>query len=185
MTDFAEDLGSKMPRWQLSPIIRLLERNTIQRYTEKVFANLNAIKDLFKSHEKAYNESNDRNICDAVITARNTALREGKPSSQYLNDNNLSLCMADVFTGGSDTSGNIFIWGLLFMTYYPEIQQKLRQEIESQIGDRIPTLEDKEHCHYVMAFISETLRIRNALPIGLPHKTTAECKIGTCYLYNW
>ena len=47
------------------------------------------------------------------------------------------------------------------MTYYPKTQQKLRQEIESEIGDRIPEYEDRNRCHYVMAFIGETLRFRN------------------------
>ncbi|CAG2120584.1 unnamed protein product, partial [Medioppia subpectinata] len=56
--------------------------------------------------------------------------------------------------------------------------QKLRQEIESQIGDRMPTHEDRNRCHYVMAFIAETLRFRNIIPQGLPHKVMVESTIG-------
>ena len=43
---------------------------------------------------------------------------------------------------------------------------KLRKQVKEQIGDRIPTHDDKTRCHYVMAFISETLRHSSVLPIG-------------------
>ncbi|CAG2102531.1 unnamed protein product, partial [Medioppia subpectinata] len=56
-------------------------------------------------------------------------------------------------------------------------KQKLRQEIESQIGDRMPTHEDRNRCHYVMAFIAETLRARNVVPSGLPHKAIVNTKL--------
>ncbi|CAG2108400.1 unnamed protein product [Medioppia subpectinata] len=71
-----------------------------------------------------------------------------------------------------------FQWIVLLMTYYPEMQQKLRQEIESQIGDRMPTHEDRNRCHYVMAFITETLRFRNVAPFGVPHKAVVRSTIG-------
>ena len=64
------------------------------------------------------------------------------------------------------------------MTIYPEVQQKLRQEIESSIGDRIPTHEDRNRCHYVMAFIAETMRYRNVVPMGVAHKAVVTSKIG-------
>ena len=64
------------------------------------------------------------------------------------------------------------------MTYYPKTQQKLRQEIESEIGDRIPEYEDRYQCHYVMAFIAETLRFRNVNPMAVYHKNSIDFKIG-------
>ncbi|CAG2180627.1 unnamed protein product, partial [Oppiella nova] len=58
------------------------------------------------------------------------------------------------------------------------MQRKLRQEIETQIGDRMPTHEDRNRCHYVMAFITETLRFRNITPMGVPHKAVVQSTIG-------
>ena len=79
---------------------------------------------------------------------------------------------------GTNTSQQTFQWLLLLLSYYPNEQKKLRQEIESEIGDRIPTHEDKSRCHYVMAFISETLRLRNVAPSGVFHKAVVTSKIG-------
>ncbi|CAG2122785.1 unnamed protein product, partial [Medioppia subpectinata] len=58
------------------------------------------------------------------------------------------------------------------------MQQKLRQEIESQIGDRMPTHEDRNRCHYVMAFIAETLRVKNVVPSGVFHRAVVDSTIG-------
>ena len=179
-TEFSGEISSKIAVWESLPFVRYLEWNVFKRYDRRVNDCFNTIKDLFKSHEKDYEESNERNICDAIITSRNTALREGKASALHLNDANLSMCMTDTLLAGADTTADIFIWALLFMTFYPEIQTKLRQEIETQIWDRIPTHEDRNRCNYVMAFITETLRMRNVLPIGVPHKTRTQTKICTC-----
>ena len=65
--------------------------------------------------------------------------------------------------GGTDTSYGTFTWMLLYMVYYEEVATKLRKEIESVIGNRRPNHEDKYHCHYVMAFISEVMRIKKHL----------------------
>ncbi|CAG2108040.1 unnamed protein product, partial [Medioppia subpectinata] len=126
--------------------------------------------DKFTKHFDDYNESIERDFCDALISAKNDALRDGKESAPYLTDANLAMTVMDLFFAGTDTSQGTFQWLLLFVCYYPEMQQKLRQEIESQIGDRMPTHEDRNRCHYVMAFIAETLRVRNVAPTGLPHK---------------
>ena len=66
----------------------------------------------------------------------------------------------------------------MHLLYNKDIERKLRKEIDEQIGDRIPTHEDRNRCHYVMAFIKETLRHRNAVPIGLQHKTIVTTKLG-------
>ena len=54
----------------------------------------------------------------------------------------------------------------------------MRKEINEHIGDRIPTYEDRNRCHYVMAFIKETLRHSTVLPIGKVHKTIVKTTLG-------
>ena len=84
------------------------------------------------------------------LVLKMNGLREGKESAPYLKDENLSMCLFDLFFAGTDTTQQTFQWFLLMLSYYPEIQKKLRQEIESEIGDRIPTHEDRNSmplCH--------------------------------------
>jgi cytochrome P450 len=64
------------------------------------------------------------------------------------------------------------------MANYPEMQNKMRDEIDSVIGERMPLQEDRNHCHYVNAFISEGMRYRPIVPFAFPHKTMVQSKIG-------
>ena len=154
----------------------------VQKQIDLVIELVEMMQAKFKSHYNDYDESIERDFCDALISAKNDALREGKESAPYLTDANLAMCIFDLFIAGTDTSQETFNWILLFMTYYPEFQKKLRQEIENEIGDRIPTHEDRNRCHYVMAFIAEILRLRNVAGSGVPHKAVVSSKIGITFV---
>ena len=132
----------------------------------------------YQAHYDDYDENVIRDFCDTLITAKNEALRDCKESAPYLTDVNLAMSLFDLFLAGTETSQTTFRWLLLHMTYNKQIERKLREEIESVIGDRIPTHEDRNRCPYVMAFISETLRISNFAPTGIQHKAVVTSKIG-------
>lgn len=68
---------------------------------------------------------------------------------------------------------------LLLMICKPNIHQKLRNEIYEKLSDHAATISDKVHLDYVMAFLFETLRYRNAVPIGVFHRAIKPTIIGT------
>ena len=63
------------------------------------------------------------------------------------------------------------------MGNYPEMQRRMRKEIEEQIGGRIPVQDDKSNCHFINAFISEILRFSAVGPMALPHKSISDVEI--------
>ena len=178
MCDFFKNEGTWAVLWEVSPLIRKIDWKGVKKHGEILEDLAKMISGKLETHYKDYDESIERDFCDALISAKNDALREGKESAPYLTDANLIITIMDIFLAGTDTSHHSFNWALLLLSYYPEVQKKLRQEIESEIGDRIPTHEDRNRCHYVMAFIAETLRFRNVVATGLPHKAIASSKIG-------
>ncbi|XP_054154927.1 cytochrome P450 2E1-like [Oppia nitens] len=131
----------------------------------------------FKTHYIDYNPDFERDLCDALIDAKNVAVRDGRQSATYLTDDRLAMCVFEMFFGGIKTSEITFQWILLLMAYYPEMQIRLKQEIESKIGNRLPGHQDRQQCPYVMAFIAETLRFRNVSPYALAHKSMVDSKI--------
>ena len=131
----------------------------------------------FKSHYNDYDEHVIKDFCDALISAKNEALEEGKEWAPHLKDNNLALALLDVFLAGTDTSQMTFKWCLLHMLYNKQFEKKLRKEVVDEIGDRIATHEDKNRCHYIMAYISEVLRHSNIVPWGVNHKTLVQTKL--------
>ena len=82
-----------------------------------------------------------------------------------------------MFLAGTETTQLTLRWILLFMANYPSMQKRMRNEVEEQIGDRIPVQNDKQNCHYINAFISETLRHRIVVPLAAPRKTVCDVEI--------
>ena len=78
------------------------------------------------------------------------------------------------------TSHDILRWSILFMVNYPELQRRMRKEIEDHIGDRIPIQNDRKNCHYINAFISECLRHRS-LEFGVSRKTLCDVELSKPY----
>ncbi|CAG2111862.1 unnamed protein product, partial [Medioppia subpectinata] len=79
---------------------------------------------------------------------------------------------------GTDTIYTTLVWNLLFMVYYSDWQQIMRNEVNNRLGDRAPVVADKHHLHCVMAFIYETIRWRNAGIMGAPHMTFSDTILG-------
>ena len=182
IADSSKEVGSRLLLWEFSPLIRLLDYNLVKKHRKGIISFLDTMKAQFKGHYEDYEESKERDICDSVIKSKNKLIKKDKNLSQFLNDDNLAIGMAELLMGGVETVASSFNWALLFMLYYPDIQEKLKQEIENEIGERLPKHEDKSNCHYLTAFITETLRIRNVGPVGVPHRTMTNSKIGRVFL---
>lgn len=69
------------------------------------------------------------------------------------------------------TISSFFLAILLF----PEVQELAQQELERVVGpDRLPTFEDLAKLPYIRAMLFETLRWIPAIPLGVPHRNTAD-----------
>ncbi|PIL29135.1 cytochrome P450 [Ganoderma sinense ZZ0214-1] len=58
---------------------------------------------------------------------------------------------------------------------HPEVLRKAHAELDAVVGPhRLPDFSDKESLPYVNAIIKESMRWHSALPLGVPHATTAD-----------
>lgn len=72
-----------------------------------------------------------------------------------------------------------FLWILVYMTEFPEVQERLQQEVDSVVGsDRQPQPSDMDAMPYTEAFILEVLRHSCLVPFALPHSTTEDTSLG-------
>ncbi|CAG2174806.1 unnamed protein product [Oppiella nova] len=101
------------------------------------------IMDIYTSHNDTYNRGVIRDFCDTLIMAKHEAVEQDKLTAPYLTDENLAASINDLLMGGVETSSTTFEWMLLFMAYHPKYQQKLRDEITREIGDKVPMVDDK------------------------------------------
>ncbi|XP_054154605.1 steroid 17-alpha-hydroxylase/17,20 lyase-like [Oppia nitens] len=189
LNDLNYELGYRLILWEYSKLIQWID----YKFVNKITTNFDEIREIIieklKNHYLDYDPCIERDFCDTLIAAKNDALlREevgqgvGDDSKQsmakYLTDDKLGMTVFDMFFAGIDTTYNTFLWLLLFLSNDLLVQKKLRNEILDKIGDRLPTLDDRHRCHYIMAFISETLRFRNVTPIAVSHKAIVDSKIG-------
>ena len=82
--DFFIEMSARIMLWHMSKVFKWIDRKGVNylRKNLKVFCELFETK--FKSHYKDYDESVIRDFCDALISAKNDALKEGKESAPYL-----------------------------------------------------------------------------------------------------
>ncbi|KAL0740785.1 hypothetical protein Bca4012_082298 [Brassica carinata] len=69
-------------------------------------------------------------------------------------------------------------WGIAELVNHPEIQSKLRNEIDTVLGPGVQVTEPELHkLPYLQAVIKETLRLRIAIPLLVPHMNLNDAKL--------
>lgn len=88
---------------------------------------------------------------------------------------NLCASVLDFWLAGMETASNSLRWHLAFMMKYPEVQDKVRNEIFENIGTaRLPSMSDKQNMPYTQAVIHEVQRCSNMVPILATHMNTED-----------
>ncbi|CAG2104911.1 unnamed protein product [Medioppia subpectinata] len=170
ITEFLTDQGSSIFLYEFVPVLQYFMADPLAKYKQYFNDLMTYTRDIYQTHDKTHDSENLRDFCDILIAAKHEAIADDKQTAPYLTDDNLPAALIDLLAGGTETSQTSFLWAVLFIAYYPDYQDKLRNEINNELGDCMPVIEDKSKLNYTMAFISEILRYKNPIPIGVPHK---------------
>ena len=93
-------------------------------------------------------------------------------TSNYLFNTFIFIHIAAVLTSKGILSGF-----LLLLLNFPEMQERIRQEIYEVIGDiRMPTIEDMCKMPYTQACMLEALRYQSHLPVTAGH-CNSQCEV--------
>ncbi|XP_061593601.1 cytochrome P450 2J6-like isoform X2 [Cololabis saira] len=134
------------------------------------------IKVELDEHKKSWDPSDPRDYIDCYLKEIQTS--KGQDESTF-DEANLIICVLDLFVAGSETTSTTLRWAFLYMAKYPEIQEKVQEEIDRVIGQsRDPTMEDRTNMPYTDAVIHEVQRMGNILPLSLPHTTSKDVQLG-------
>ncbi|KAJ6651364.1 hypothetical protein lerEdw1_021043 [Lerista edwardsae] len=97
-----------------------------------------------------------------------------EPDSTY-DVENLAQCILDLFSAGTETTANTLQWALLLMASHPDIQDKVRKEIEEVFGSsQIIHYRDRKKLPYTTAVIHEIMRSKYVLLFGVPRKAAED-----------
>ncbi|XP_075463197.1 cytochrome P450 2A5-like [Ascaphus truei] len=88
---------------------------------------------------------------------------------------NLLCTAAQIFFAASDAPSITLTYGFLLMLRYPEIQERVQEEIGRVVGqNRTPNIQDKSEMPYTDAVIHEIQRFTDLAPFGAPRAVTRD-----------
>ncbi|PKI41258.1 cytochrome P450 81E8-like [Punica granatum] len=157
------------------PILRWIDYQGINKRIIELSKKTDAfLQGLIDEHrQKKINGSEIRNtMVDHLVS-----LQESEPD--YYTDQIIKGLIMMMLLAGTDTSSVTMEWALSYLVNHPNILDKARIEIDARIGqDRLIDELDIPYLHCLQNIISETLRLKPAAPLLVPHRASEDCQIG-------
>ncbi|KAM9381508.1 cytochrome P450 2U1 [Phaethornis superciliosus] len=123
------------------------------------------LKKIIAQHRDTLDVANPRDFIDMYFIHA----EEEKNKESSFNEDYLFFIIGDLFIAGTDTTSNTLLWCLLYMSLYPEIQEKVHAEIEAVLGrDKVPSLSHKALMPFTEATILEVQRMTAVVPLSIP-----------------
>lgn len=135
------------------------------------------IQEKIQQHRESWNPAEPRDFIDCYLSQ----IEKATPNSSF-NDQNLLYSSLDLFFAGSETTSTTLRWALLYMAGYPDIQEKVHDEIESVIGQQEPKMDDRNILPYTNAVLHEIQRKGNIAPFNLTRETTRDTTVGKYFI---
>ncbi|TSK38393.1 Cytochrome P450 1A1 [Bagarius yarrelli] len=179
--EFNQVVGSGNPA-DFIPLLRLLPSTSMKKFLaiNKRF-NL-FMQKLVKEHYDTFDKDNIRDITDSLIDhCEDRKLDEN--SNLQVSDEKIVSIVNDLFGAGFDTISTALSWAVVYLVAYPEIQERLHEELKEKVGmDRTPCLGDKTNLIYLEAFIAELFRHSSFLPFTIPHCSTKNTSLNGFFI---
>ena len=161
----------------LVPILRFWFRTQWKKSTEKFRSVALYNREQMKKHRETFNSNEIRDFCDALLSAKTEAESESSKDAKFLTSENVTNILTDIFLAGTDSVRMTLQWMLLLLANEPDLQKRIRNEIQSKIGDDTATLKHKANCHLTSSFIAELLRFRPIAGFAF-HKAITDATVG-------
>ncbi|KAL7991364.1 hypothetical protein Chor_015620, partial [Crotalus horridus] len=101
-------------------------------------------------------------------------LEKKNKAESYFHNENLTVVVNNLFAAGMDTTSTTLRWAMLLMMKYPDIQNKVYEEISRIIGSAQPRIEHRTKMPYTDAVIHEVQRFADIVPANVARATTVD-----------
>nr|XP_048309060.1 cytochrome P450 2J2-like isoform X4 [Myodes glareolus] len=136
----------------------------------------------FEYHDSQFQELL-RLMDKATSLTSSKMVRHPDKTTTSFNEESLICSTLDLFFAGTETTSTTLRWALLYMTLYPEVQEKVQAEIDRVIGqEKQPSLTDRDSMPYTNAVVHEVQRMANIVPLNVPREVTVDTTLAGFYL---
>ncbi|XP_063771192.1 cytochrome P450 2K4-like [Pseudophryne corroboree] len=156
--------------YNMFPFLRFLpgSHKTIRRNVDEFLA---FIRKTFLKHLNDLDENDQRSFIDVFFVRQKD---EAEKSQRYFHDDNLTRLMRSLFAAGMETTSTTLSWGLMLMVKYPQIQEKVQEEISRVVGSAQPLYSHRVQMPFTNAVVHEIQRYSDILPQGVARETTRD-----------
>uniref|UniRef100_A0A8C3ATS2 Cytochrome P450 1A n=1 Tax=Cyclopterus lumpus TaxID=8103 RepID=A0A8C3ATS2_CYCLU len=130
--EFSQMVGSGNPA-DFIPALRFLP-NTMLKKFKKINALFSTfVQKIVSEHYATYDKGHIRDITDSLIDhCEDRKLDEN--SNVQMSDEKIVGIVNDLFGAGFDTISTTLSWAVMYLVAYPEIQERLYQELKDKVG---------------------------------------------------
>uniref|UniRef100_A0A4W6G5S9 Cytochrome P450 1A n=1 Tax=Lates calcarifer TaxID=8187 RepID=A0A4W6G5S9_LATCA len=154
--EFGQVVGSGNPA-DFIPVLQYLPSTTMKKFVDINNRFTTFVQKIVSEHYATYDKDNIRDITDSLIDhCEDRKLDEN--SNVQMSDEQIVGIVNDLFGAGFDTISTALSWSVMYLVAYPEMQERLYQELKDKVGlDRTPLLSDRSNLPFLEAFILEIL----------------------------
>nr|XP_028955397.1 trans-cinnamate 4-monooxygenase-like [Malus domestica] len=158
------------------PILRPFLRGYLKICKEVTEKRMLLFKDHFIDERKKHTST--QATTDEGLKCAIDHILEAKQKGE-INEDNIYHIVDNVNAAAIETTMWSMEWGIAELVNHPEIQKKLREELDAVLGRGVQITEpDIQKLPYLQAVIKETLRLRMAIPLLVPHMNLQDAKLG-------
>uniref|UniRef100_A0ABM5FCD4 unspecific monooxygenase n=1 Tax=Pogona vitticeps TaxID=103695 RepID=A0ABM5FCD4_9SAUR len=130
------------------------------------------ILEATEEHKDTLDPNAPRDFIDCFLIKMEQEKKNG--ASEFTSENML-MSVLDLFVAGTETTSTTIRYGLLALQKYPEVEEKVQEEIDRVVGRaRAPCIADRGQMPYTDAVIHEIQRFISLIPLALPHSVAKD-----------
>lgn len=159
------------------PILRPFLRGYLRICNEIKEKRLSLFKDYFVEERKKLNSTKTSTNTGELKCAMDHIL--DAQNKGEINEDNVLYIVENINVAAIETTLWSMEWGIAELVNHQDIQSKVRAELDAVLGPGVQITEpDTTRLPYLQAVVKETLRLRMAIPLLVPHMNLHDAKLG-------
>nr|USJ75248.1 C4H [Fagopyrum tataricum] len=157
------------------PVLRPFLRGYLKVCKELQERRLNVFKDYFVDERRQL--ASTKGSSNADVKCAIDHILEAQQKGE-INEDNVLYIVENINVAAIETTLWSVEWALGELVNHPNIQAKLRTELDTVLGKGVQVTEpDLQNLPYLMAVVKEALRLRMAIPLLVPHMNLNDAKL--------